>query len=106
MVGPVSSFAANHPAVSNLHCQSKALQAQVPFTKSIGHHWQENILLIERWRSTRIAKSYRPKVSGFLHDAAVRCRKKTVVNGKAKWAAPQYVPSRQSLESQSKHAAY
>lgn len=30
-------------------------------------------------------------MSGVLHDAMVHCKKKTVVNGKATWAALQYV---------------
>ena len=31
------------------------------------------------------------KVKGVLHDAVVHCKKKQLVKGKAKWAAPQYV---------------
>ena len=40
---------------------------------------------------TDSAKSYRAKVKGVLHDAVVHCKKKQLVKGKAKWAAPQYV---------------
>ena len=73
-------------------CQWRGPLAQVPSTRSTGRLWQTNHLANRQVvLHTDSAKSYRAKVKGVLHDTVVHCKKKHLVKGKAKWAAPQYV---------------